>query len=162
MKHTSFLFFLFVIVHVNAQSESSVSKLKLGNVFMSNGYVFQKESLYEGGVKVDLITDINNYHIKPTFSMIMGGQVSRYNNVTYLNPFGMLRYFKPIRNKFSFVVSISYSYRKILGLVSNTITPEIGLNFNQMVTFGYGYNFFIDNQYDWVSKSRLALRLMLR
>ena len=53
----------------------------------------------------------------------------------------------------------TYSYRNELGVNSNIITPELGININQF-TISYGYNFFLDNPNLWISNHRLALRLM--
>lgn len=143
------------------QVDSTDWNLRISGCTLSNGYIFQKEHIYEVGVKIDYINDNSKYRISENLSLILGGQVTRHNSSTYLNPFGSLRYLRPFSDRFGGIVSISYSYRKELGLVSNTITPEIGVNINQVTTISYGYNFFLDNKFAWVSKSRLAIRFML-
>ena len=94
-------------------------------------------------------------------SLFIGGQLSKHNSVTYLNPFVTLRYLGFTYGSFSPVVSVSYNYRIVGGLMSNTVTPEIGININSILNLKYGYNIFLDNQFNWISNHRLALRLML-
>jgi hypothetical protein len=60
------------------------------------------------------------------------------------------------------VLSLEYSYRKIQGLVSNSITPEIGFTTPLYVSINYGYNLFLDNKYSWTTYNRITLRMILR
>lgn len=144
---------------LNGQTDSNKWKLKINDCKAALGYFYQGEHFMEGGFKIDFTQDgSKNYQ---NFSLIPGGQLTKHLKCVYINPFVMVRYFKPLSKKISVVGSVSYNYRKILDVISSSVTPEIGINLNHIATISYGYNMFLDNKYDWTSQHRVAFRLML-
>lgn len=141
------------------QTDSSKWKLKVNDCKAALGYFYQGEHFMEGGFKIDFTQ--NNSRNYQNISLIPGGQLTKHDKNVYVNPFVMLRYFKPLNKKVSVIVSASYNYRKILNIASTSITPEFGINLNHIATISYGYNIFIDNKYDWTLPHRIAFRLML-
>jgi hypothetical protein len=123
------------------------------------GYFYQGEHFGEAGLKIDFIQ--NKTKGKQNISLIPGGQFTRHNKISYINPYVMLRYFRPISNKIALVTSVSYNYRQVTNIVSSSVTPEIGINFIHNNTISYGYNIFLDNKYSWTLPHRLAMRIML-
>lgn len=160
IKRTLLYLFLFFNCQVFAQTVSSSWRLKINECLLSNGYIYQKEHVYEVGLKIDYIKE-NKKNIAENISLIVGGQVARHNKTTYFNPFGTIRYLRPITDRIGSVLAVSYSYRKELGMRSNTFTPEVGININGISTISYGYNIFEDNKVKYLSKHRIAFRLML-
>lgn len=141
------------------QSDSTRWKLKINDCTASLGYFYQGEHFFEAGLKIDYIQYKTKK--KQNISLIPGIQYTKHNGIAYANPYIMLRYFKPVSMKIACVFSVSYNYRKILGVTSSALTPEIGININHVATFNYGYNIFPDNKYDWTLPHRFAFRLAL-
>lgn len=125
----------------------------------SLGFLYHSSSLFQFGIKIDY----RKGYTKENLAFIPGVQLSKHNGVSYLDPFGMLRFFKPFHDNdiLGAVLSVSYSYSKVLGVTSNIITPEAGLNFLNFVTISYGYNVFLDHKYAWVSPNRISITLMM-
>ncbi len=162
MRKIAFLYlFLFLSCSVLAQSDSSNWKLKINDCRLSNGYIYQKEHLYEVGFKVDYINENKRFHTAENISLILGGQITRHNKTTYLNPFGTIRYLGPFSKRIGGVLALSYSYGKELSQRLNTLTPELGININGVATISYGYNVCLDERFEYISKHRMAIRLML-
>lgn len=150
---------LLIPVFLFGQSDSTKWKLKINDCALSLGYFYQGEHLLEAGLKIDYIQ--NETKKKQNVSIIPGIQYTKHNEIAYLNPYVMLRYFKPININIAYVFSVSYNYRKILGVTSSAITPEVGININHISTLSYGYNIFPENSYTWTLPHRLAFRLTL-
>ena len=83
------------------------------------------------------------------------------NKVSYISPTIAIRYLKPIKGKYSFATSITYNYQKVRNINSQSISPEIGINHSSGITLSYGYNFFIDNKFNWVNPNKLSFKIML-
>lgn len=158
------VFFILLIIFFKTnllfgQSDSTKWSLKINDCIASLGYFYQGEHFFEAGLKIDYTQ--NKTQQKQNISLIPGIQFTKHNEIAYLNPYVMLRYFKPINMKIACVFSVSYNYRKILGLTSSAVTPEIGININHVATFSYGYNILPDNRYTWTLPHRFAFRLAL-
>jgi hypothetical protein len=153
------IMFLLVTKSLLGQSDSTKWTLKINDCITSLGYFYQGEHFFEAGLKIDLIQ--NKTIQKQNISLLPGIQYTKHSGIAYVNPYVMLRYFKPVSKKIACVFSVSYNYRKILGVTSTSVTPEIGININHVATFSYGYNIFPDNRYTWTLPHRFALRITL-
>ncbi|WP_157454143.1 hypothetical protein [Crocinitomix catalasitica] len=162
MKKSLFILFITLTTHLFTQTDSLNWKLKLNECSASLGYIFQKEHVFEFGIKFDYYNQNKKFNIRQSLSLIAGAQLTSHTKTKYIAPFGTLRYLHPFSDMIGGVITTSYSFRKELGVNSNIITPEIGININQVATFSYGYNFFIDNSNPWLSHHRFALRLMFQ
>ena len=163
-----FFLFPFCVFAQTADTTKSKWKLKLNGCKLALGYFYQGENFGEVGLKIDYIQQ-NPKRTKQNISFIPGIQYTKHSKASYINPFATLRYYRVLkddigRNDFNIgaVICVSYNYRKILGEMSNTITPEIGINLSGIITLSYGYNIFLDNKYEWVTHSRFSIRLMLQ
>lgn len=152
-------FAFFIPIFLFGQSDSTKWKLKINDCVLSLGYFYQGEHLLEAGLKIDYIQ--NETKKKQNISIIPGIQYTKHSEIAYQNPYVMLRYFKAMNTKIAYVISVSYNHRKILGITSSAITPEVGMNINHINTLSYGYNIFTENSYTWTLPHRVAFRITL-
>jgi hypothetical protein len=120
------------------------------------GLVYQNELLFQIGQRIAFM---KNWE---AVSLCANVQMQRRENAWYFTPTILINYWKPIKYRIGPVVTLEYSYRKIQGLVCNTITPEIGFTTPLFVSINYGYNLFLDNKFTWTTYNRITLRWIVR
>lgn len=157
LRKNLIILFVFLSFLGIAQIDSTTWNLRFNPCKLGYGYIYQGEHLFEAGLKLEYIKESTGENV----STITGGQLSRHDQVTYINPFSTIRYLKPFDSQTGLKISISYNYRKINSIISQSITPEIGFRFYSISTISFGHNFFLDNKFEWVTRNRIALRVIL-
>ena len=162
LKKYVFILTILLPVHGFSQKDSTNWTYRINPCKLSLGYIYQGEHVIESGLKLEYINKVKpSKNYGENLSILIGGQLNSIKKVTYLNPFATIRYLKPINENLGIKASISFNHRKINSTISQSLTPEIGFRLNSNSTISYGYNFFIAKKHEWVTNSRIALRLML-
>lgn len=164
MKNTNkqILLFFILILHLSIYSQGLKEdkgekwNFEYHAIHCPMGLIYQNELLFQIGQRIAFRKKWE------AISLCVNAQMQRRENAWYFTPSVLINYWKPIKYRMGPVLSLEYSYRKIQGLVSNSITPEIGFTTPLYVSINYGYNLFLDNKYTWTTYNRISLRMILR
>ncbi len=157
-KINTIIVFIFITFCGYAQNQPSEKKWHFNYYppHAPTSLIYQKEFLFQFGQRLTL----RKSKTFEMFSLTVNAQF-QIQKVLYISPALFLSYEKPINKKIGLITVLEFSNRKILGITSNMLTPEIGLKFDSAISINYGYNLFLDNRFSNTSKHRIAVRLML-
>lgn len=156
-KIISLVIFTFLTIALYSQNKAKDNKWKL---YYSPSHapisiIYQKELLFQVGQKITFAKG------KP-WEMISIGACAQFQfqKAFYVSPVFLVSYGKPINERIAINSVIELSRRKMLGTVSTTATPELGMSFGSTFSINYGYNIPLDNTFAKTSKHRISFRLV--
>jgi hypothetical protein len=133
---------------IGQQKDSS----QIVNFSLLGAYIFQHENVFEISPTVYLKINKTRIGFGPSI------QTTYYNHVTYFHLGGIIALQQTI-NKFTLVSYLSAIHRKMLGIINNTISPEIGFRVYKQFVVTVGYNYPISGElYPYTTAIRVTLR----